>query len=484
MDQTKSLIEMKETLNKVGPGFCLAKWTQVTIHLQTGHTHSCHHPKTHKIPLEELASNPSALHNTTFKKQLRQEMLEGGRPEECNYCWKIEDLPGSHFSDRHIKSADEWSKPYLNEIMEAGSTGNISPKYLEISFSNKCNFKCAYCSPSVSSKWFSEIKTHGPYPTHALFNNLELIKEEDKMPMEDEDQNPYVSAFWKWWPSIYKELKVFRVTGGEPLLAKSTYKFLDYIKENPNPNLQLGINSNLGVPEETMVKFVRSLKEATDKKAIGKVIIFTSLDTWGAQAEYIRDGLDLDLFQKNLNYLMENVENTTLSFMCTFNLLSVPRFHEFIEYISVLKKRESERRKGNNVFVDISYLRYPQFLSVKLLDAKYAAETLQKSLDAMETLATDRHGYEYGFHRFEIIKMARLIEFINAEYSDNERYYNRMDFYAFASEFDRRRNYKFEETFPELKDFYKNCKEKLDEWQSQNPHTKWAGDYYNHHTRP
>ena len=44
----------KNKLNDVGCGFCLAKWTQVTIHLQMGETHSCHHPSTHKIPLSEI----------------------------------------------------------------------------------------------------------------------------------------------------------------------------------------------------------------------------------------------------------------------------------------------------------------------------------------------------------------------------------------------------------------------------------------------
>jgi len=43
-------LKTKESLDSIGPGMCLAKWTQVTIHLQMGQTHSCHHPSTHKIP--------------------------------------------------------------------------------------------------------------------------------------------------------------------------------------------------------------------------------------------------------------------------------------------------------------------------------------------------------------------------------------------------------------------------------------------------
>ena len=59
--------EMKTKLDDVGCGFCLAKWTQVTIQMQTGHNHSCHHPGTHKVSEAEIKRNPSALHNTRFK---------------------------------------------------------------------------------------------------------------------------------------------------------------------------------------------------------------------------------------------------------------------------------------------------------------------------------------------------------------------------------------------------------------------------------
>ena len=70
---------------------CMAKWTQSHIYLGQGLTHSCHHPSPHKIPLEEIENNPAALHNTLYKKSVRKEMLEGKRPKDCEYCWRIED---------------------------------------------------------------------------------------------------------------------------------------------------------------------------------------------------------------------------------------------------------------------------------------------------------------------------------------------------------------------------------------------------------
>lgn len=108
---------VKDKLGKVSSCFFLAKWTLVTIHLHNGTTHSCHHPKPHQIPLEEIADSPSALHNTFFKISQRDKMIKGVRPEECNYCWRIEDSSKDNVSDRIYKSGDQWSLPYMDMII-------------------------------------------------------------------------------------------------------------------------------------------------------------------------------------------------------------------------------------------------------------------------------------------------------------------------------------------------------------------------------
>ena len=136
--------QVKKELDSIGCGFCLAKWTQVTIHLSSGITHSCHHVGAHKIPLDELENNPNALHNTKEKKKRRKEMLDGKRPSECDYCWRIEDNT-SEYSDRVLKSSRSWSQIDKSKIIENDWDEDIYPRYVEISFSNVCNFKCAYC---------------------------------------------------------------------------------------------------------------------------------------------------------------------------------------------------------------------------------------------------------------------------------------------------------------------------------------------------
>ena len=156
------LHEVKEKLDNVGCGFCLAKWTQVTMHLGTGLTQSCHHVRAHPILLDELKENPGALHNTGFKKEIRRKMLNGERPAECDYCWRVEDNT-KQYSDRIYKSADNFSWEDFDTIKDSDWDTNFYPRYVEVSFSNVCNFKCSYCGPAFSSKWSEEIKKHGPY---------------------------------------------------------------------------------------------------------------------------------------------------------------------------------------------------------------------------------------------------------------------------------------------------------------------------------
>ena len=76
MDQYQAHIaNVKTKLDEVSPSFCVAKWKQVTMHLQNGHTHSCHHPATHVVPLDEIKINPTALHNSEFKKHQRKKYV-------------------------------------------------------------------------------------------------------------------------------------------------------------------------------------------------------------------------------------------------------------------------------------------------------------------------------------------------------------------------------------------------------------------------
>ena len=119
---------------------CLANGTSHTT-TTNRHNHSCHHPRTHKINLKEIARNPSS-HNTQYKKLRRKEMLTGKRPAECDYCWNVEDN-SDRFSDRTFKSNESWSRPHFDEIVNQDWREDFNPRYVEVAFSTLV-LKCSY----------------------------------------------------------------------------------------------------------------------------------------------------------------------------------------------------------------------------------------------------------------------------------------------------------------------------------------------------
>lgn len=459
MDKNSKFIKVKEALDQKSPSLCLAKWLQVTIHMQNGLTHSCHHPVAHWIPLREVEKNPSALHNTKFKKFQRKLMLNGTRPQECDYCWKIEDANPDNFSDRVYKSADEWALPHFDEVAASDSTENINPTYVEVSFGNECHFKCAYCSPMVSSAILTEYQKFGNYASLPYFD-LTLLKNQKAYPYTKDEFNPYVDAFWKWWPELSEKIEVFRITGGEPLLNPNTFQFLEAIIQKPLPKLDLAINSNLSIPESSLKKFVNLSKQIVDGNLVKKYEIYTSLDTFGPQAEYIRFGLDLEKFEKNVRYVLENLPNVKLIFMCTFNLFSVPQFESFLKFMKDLKLQYKMTDYTSRVQLSISYLRYPKFQAANVLPLDFIP-MVEKSLDFMLRNSLTPDGFEV-FSEFETSHLRRIIEWLkNNELTDEQRLAYQKELMRFVREYDARKQTSFHETFPELSPFMKGLEESV-----------------------
>jgi len=460
------LRQVKERLNAVGRGFCLAKWLQVTLHLHNGHTHSCHHPRTHKIPLEELDEDPSALHLTKYKLKQQEDMLNDIRPPECQYCWNIEDLPGNHMSDRYLKSASPEiaGEKMIDEIVEKARQGQkINPTYIEVSFSNVCNFKCSYCSPIVSSSWVSEIKNHGPYklPGHN-FNDTDYLKQSGQMPLHHDEYNPYVEAFWKWWPDFIDNIRVLRVTGGEPLLDKNTFTLLDKLKDKKRPNLSLGINTNCGIPDKIIDKFIPEIQYLVNNGYVGSTKIYTSVDAHGAQAEYGRNGLCYDKWLSNVDRLLTELPGTKVTIMCTANIFSITSFEKLLKDVYELKIKHYNDKRKVPISIDISTLRWPAHQNVSILTPEYS-NYLNKSLEYMKERKEGANGNNHykGFFEYEIIKLERLVEAMQQDPNASENInvnQARAGFYAFVTEHDRRRKTNFLETFPELEQFYETCK--------------------------
>jgi organic radical activating enzyme len=451
--QQQHIKKIISIVDKTSPTFCLAKWHHVTLYLQTGETHSCYHPAPHKIDLAELKKNPSALHNTSIKKQERKEMLEGVQTKGCQYCWNIENMGPDYISDRHIKTASIFTEKRYKQIVDNPWDKNVNPEYIEISFGNECNFKCGYCHPKASSRFYNEIKQYGPI-TSVKNHRCDI----DWMDLyEREEKNPYVDAWWRWWPTARKTLNILRITGGEPLMHVSTWKLLKSLKDDPMPKLELNINSNLGVKPALVDKLITEVNYISENNGFKRFKLYTSIDTWGARAEYIRSGLDLKIWERNFHAILSETK-FPITFMITFNILSVTTFKSLLEKILEWRTQYGWYNDLNEhrIRFDTPHLKEPLQYDMNILPKDEFMPYMYDSLKFMEDNVVE--GDPTKFSQIEFEKFRRVVDYMaTTEYDQDKVIEGQRDFYNWFNELDTRRGTDFVTTFPEMEKFFKKC---------------------------
>jgi organic radical activating enzyme len=453
-NKSKFLTSAEEMHANLGSAMCLAKWKQVSLHLPTGLNNSCYHPPLHAIDADALKNNPGALHNTEHKKQQRKIMLKQERPTECSYCWTMED--NGKLSDRHYRSGEPWAAKDFESIMTSTGDEDVIPSYVEVNFNHACNLKCSYCSPQFSSSWQQEVDNFGAYPTSNPHNDPSHFVG-SRRPIPVREHNPYVEAFWQWWPTLYPELEHFRMTGGEPMLDKNTYRVFDYVLANPSPKLHLNVTSNFSVDEKSWQKYLSYVKQLCEGEKIEHFMQYVSLDTWGAQAEYIRHGLDFDLLWDRVNqFLTEIPGRNSITFIVTMNNLSVTGLGSLMA--GILGLRHIYSTTYQRVWFDTPVLRTPTWQSLQLLPESYVDQLEQTWVWMMKNLEKPEDLF-HGFKDYELARLDRDIAWMRDGQKLDPVYVtqNKADFYRFFSEHDRRRGTDFLKTFPEMTAWWKEC---------------------------
>jgi hypothetical protein len=446
-------------IDPVSESFCGAKWYNATIWLGHGGTTSCHHPPAHQIDLEDIKENPSAIHNSRHKKKMRQMMQEGTRPKECEYCWKIEDM--GQDSDGNEAVSDRVYKTVIYEDRDLQHIATLDPnadvnlKTCEVAFDRTCQLACSYCNPAFSSTWVKDIRTNGGYQGIKSDARGHFIDDAPYAePYDAGTANPYVDAFWRWWPELSKELEEIRVTGGEPLMTPSIYKLFDWFKETDEPNakkMRLAINSNLMAKPGLLNKFI----DATQH--IDHFHVYTSCEAFGAQAEYIRDGLDWEIWTAQFERFATEARYEGVHMMMTVNALCLDTICQFLDWTLSMKRKYGHHVPG----ISVNILRFPSFQSPLTLPdnlRKMYHDELSEWLDDTRNKGErDMHGVEL-LQAWEQDQISRLIEYLDVVKTPHrntaEQYLLDHDFKVFYEQYDSRRGHDFRATFPRLVEWY------------------------------
>ena len=232
--------------------FCSAPWVGMYYHSNS--VSPCCTTKTQNMsPNEYLASD--------WLKSLKQEFIDGKKPDVCKACWVKE---------------DQGLKSIRTGFRKRAIDPNKTTTHLEIRESNLCNFACRMCNPTDSVKIEREFEINPELQKFYLPNKSSDMTEEN----------------WNQIMKVAIGLDSINITGGEPMLMKRYYDLLDHlIDHGRNENIILKIFTNCSVYNPIFIEKMLKFKN---------VQLRMSIDAVGKTAEYQRYGTDWETVRANI----------------------------------------------------------------------------------------------------------------------------------------------------------------------------------------
>lgn len=172
--------------------------------------------------------------NSSELAALKQDMLDGKKPTQCNVCWKNEQQGLTSWRQRKNKQFS-----HLTSTDQKKDVAYHSLDYIELYISNKCNSKCRMCKPKWSTAWIPEYRD----PTiKSIFNYSQEVEQQvvKYNHLSKDVLDDLVTRINDKETHTYLSLR-----GGEPCYAEETFHVLSKIKNPANVSIDLTTNGTI-----------------------------------------------------------------------------------------------------------------------------------------------------------------------------------------------------------------------------------------------
>ena len=308
--------------------FCPMPFASVSVHNQ-GRAKCCcvfesPHDNVQTSNLQQVFYHPSM-------QSLRQQFVQGIRPQGCSHCWQLE--------DNNLPSHRQWYLPHYEKSMFVEDwIGSPQIRIMDVRPSNVCNFKCRVCGPSDSSLYAVESLTHAKSDLEKSAIKNILIQGQWF------DDNPNL------FDQIIQQLDYIQhleFYGGEPFLLKQLPKIFSAAIELGVANrIDLHFNTNGSIWPDKILDQLSRFK---------KVEIAISIDNIEDRFELERGG-QWDVIQRHVIRYQQLGHPFEISVMPLVNVQNVLYLPELVDW--------AEKHKLKMLF---QYLDQPQYLNIDTL---------------------------------------------------------------------------------------------------------------------
>lgn len=235
------------------------------------------------------------FYNSEYMLTLREHQKNGVMSdvvnETCRNCIRNENTTG-----RSRRTS------LLETSYDLDTIKNIKIKHI----GNLCNLKCIMCIPSASSMVAQEAKALGEHEGDIVISQ------------------PPTQTYLDGLAEILPKVQELQFVGGEPIVNKLTWEFIEWLTEKGFFHLRLKFTTNC----------TRSFTDH-QKKIISKfssIKIIASIDSIGPRNDYIRFPSNFDVIEKNMREILGFVDHLNI-YSCV-TMLNVGYVDEVVNYFS------------------------------------------------------------------------------------------------------------------------------------------------------
>ena len=282
--------------------FCVAPWYGVHLGSDKKLSPCCKY----KEKSDYEYSNIEEYFNSDPLNNLRQDLLNGVKNQNCSVCWKDEEKGGdSHrlILNRTIAGGTETR---LFDQIDDPKLANI--KSFDLTLGNLCNLKCVMCKPNHSSQLLAEAVLN---PDLKSIYGEEYHQKDFDWPKNDD--------FVEWCNKYLPQAIHIKFAGGEPFIVPWIHDVIERIPDEQKKKCILHFTTNLTVLNDKMFECFRKFKE---------VWISVSVEGVEETHEYLRYGHSWSLIAEHMSRI-ENMEIDNLILKIN-HVVQSPSYHSII----------------------------------------------------------------------------------------------------------------------------------------------------------
>jgi len=254
------------------------------------------------------------IQNSKHMKILRQDFLDGKKPQTCRKCWNEERSGRTskrmHTLDRlkHILADQPW-------------TADAKPlMFLDLKLGNICNLKCRICGSWSSSTFAVEEIAHDSSQDRKNSFHYQMLKA-GRWPRENQQ-------FWQQIDQHLSDIRYIEFTGGEPFMIEEHFEMLRGIVDR-------GIAHQVEIHYNTNgTQYPRNAIDIW--KHFRTVEIAFSIDDLDQRFEYQRDNAQWADVERNIKLFKSlRAEHPNIQLQCcsTVNVFNVRYIDQLAQWI-------------------------------------------------------------------------------------------------------------------------------------------------------